>query len=108
MLFHLMNVYLVLISFFTYSYTTGLGKAIVKKFCLANAIVFALDKDEAALSKLKYEFPDVNTLVVDLIDWNSSKAAVEKILPIHHLVNNAGILREPVDFLKSTSEDIDL
>jgi len=86
----------------------GLGKAIVKKFYEAKATVIALDKDEAGLAKLKQEFPTITTIQVDLVDWNKSKLAVEKILPIHHLVNNAGILRQPTSFLESSVEDIDL
>ncbi|CAG7693754.1 unnamed protein product [Allacma fusca] len=69
----------------------GLGEAIVRAFSKLGATVFALDREAEELSKLKESLPEVQTIVVDLLDWNSTKRAVEGIAPIHHLVNNAGV-----------------
>jgi NAD(P)-dependent dehydrogenase (short-subunit alcohol dehydrogenase family) len=46
----------------------------------------------------------VTTLEVDLENWDETKAAVEALAPIHHLVNNAGILRF-YPFLEIKPED---
>jgi NAD(P)-dependent dehydrogenase (short-subunit alcohol dehydrogenase family) len=85
---------------------TGLGKAIVKRFYEAGATVIALDVDEGALKELKGTFPNVIPISVDLLDWEGARNAVEAILPLHHLVNNAGIMSNEA-FLNSSSQGID-
>ena len=56
------------------------------------ASVFVLEKDEDLLEKLRKDFPGVTGIQVDLTDWASTKEALLPLLPIHHLVNNVGIL----------------
>jgi NADP-dependent 3-hydroxy acid dehydrogenase YdfG len=85
---------------------TGLGKAIVKKFYEAGAIVIALDVDEKALKELKGTFPKVITITVDLLDWEGARKAMESVLPLNHLVNNAGIMPNET-FFDSSSQGID-
>ena len=85
----------------------GLGKAIVQKFYEVGAIVFAFDKDAEKLAELKNEFPEVNIKTVDLLNWEEAKAAVRSISPIHHLVNNAGIMK-PARLMDATMEEFDL
>ena len=69
--------------------------------------MFVIDKDGPALVQLHSELPEV--MAIDLTDVAKSKAAISKLLPLHHLVNNVGMYKlPPMDFLESTLEDLDL
>ena len=58
------------------------------------------------LDTLKNECPQIQTICVDLADWNATQDAIKKITPIHLLVNNAAIAKcDPV--LEATPEDFD-
>ncbi|KAG7156068.1 L-xylulose reductase-like [Homarus americanus] len=67
----------------------GIGRALVIKLVEMGAEVFALSKTAANLESLKAECPGVKTICVDLSDWTKTREAVQKIIPIHLLVNNA-------------------
>lgn len=68
--------------------------------------VFALAKTQANLDSLKAECPSIETVCVDLADWNATRLAVQGVLPIDCLVNNAGTsILAPV--LETTPEMID-
>ncbi|CAG7831863.1 unnamed protein product [Allacma fusca] len=69
----------------------GVGEAIVRVFVDLGATVFALDREVELLSKLKESLPQIQTVAVDLRDWDATQKAVREIAPIHHLVNNAGV-----------------
>lgn len=73
---------------FLYFHIAGLGTAIVGKFLNA---VFALDNNADKLASLKANHHEANVVQVDLSDWEKTKEEIKKILPIHHLVNNAGM-----------------
>lgn len=83
----------------------GIGKAIALRFLEFNAHVIVLDKDENLLSQLTLEYPAIQTVAVDLRDWEATRKAVTAVLPIHHLANNAGILHA-VPFLKAGLDHI--
>lgn len=69
--------------------------------------VFALAKTQSNLDSLKAEFPNIETICVDLGDWNATRLAVESVLPIDGLVNNAGTsVLAPM--LETTPEMIDM
>ena len=87
--------------------STGFGLAIVKKFHEAQAEVYALDKNEEGLAALKKDLPNVITVTIDLQNWNETKKIVEALGPVHHLVNNAGIVRGAT-FLDISEQDVDL
>ena len=89
-----------------HTYFVGLGKAIVSKFYAAGATVLALDCNEEAMAQLRSEFPSIIPIIVNLLDWNATKKAVESILPLNHLVNNAGILLGG-ELIDIPQEDID-
>jgi len=55
------------------------------------AKVYALDIDQTSLEKLVKDCPGTQTVCVDLSDWKSTRAAIEKLEPLDGLVNNAGI-----------------
>jgi L-xylulose reductase len=70
------------------------------------AIVFALSKSAHHLQSLRLEAAGIQTITVDLDDWNNTKEAIESIGPVDLLVNNAGIaILEP--FLEVKPESFD-
>lgn len=81
----------------------------MKKFLETGATVIAVDRDSEALRKLSKECGSalLITSAVDLSDWEATKIAIEGFLPVHHLVNNAGISR-PMPFLDVTEADLDM
>lgn len=73
----------------------------------SEATVIALSKTQQHLDNLKKQSPKIETVCVDLTDWDATKKMVQNVLPIDLLVNNAGVaLLKP--FLEATSEDFDL
>jgi len=81
----------------------------VKAFLETGGTVIAVGRDAGALEGLKSETSQGNlltTLKLDLSNWNNTKEAIEKVLPIHHLINNAGIASN-VPFLEVTESMID-
>ncbi|CAL8122214.1 unnamed protein product [Orchesella dallaii] len=84
----------------------GIGRALVAELHGQGAVVYALSKNPANLSKLKAEFPRVVPLCVDLSSTRDIKKVLEPIEPVDCLINNAGIF-EPGDFLEASSESFD-
>ena len=69
--------------------------------------VIALSKTQQYLDSLKEQDSRIETVCVNLRDWNETKKAVLSVLPIDLLVNNAGVAcLNP--FLETTPEDFDL
>ena len=80
----------------------------MKKFLELNAHLVVLDKEEDLLQSLKENFGERVTVgKVDLLDWNATREAVKAVLPIHHLVNNAGVVKL-CPLVTSKEEDYDL
>jgi len=71
----------------------GIGEAIVRKFYHDGATVFVLDRNQSLLDDLKKQLPKIQTICVDILDWQATQAAVWAITPLDHLVNNAGIFQ---------------
>ena len=59
------------------------------------------------MDKLSDEDPRIETVVADLTDWNATRKAVESVLPIDLLVNNAGVVCL-APFLELTEAQFDL
>ncbi|XP_054013609.1 L-xylulose reductase [Hylaeus anthracinus] len=92
-------------------FVTGAGRGIGKQLALRlskyNAQVIALCKTKENLTTLSGIDPRIQTVCVDLRDWNATRKVVESILPIDLLVNNAGVAAlQP--FLETTEEDFDV
>lgn len=51
--------------------------------------------------------PKIRTICVDLRDWDATRKAVQSVLPIDLLVNNAGVFVSS-PFLDATPEQFDL
>jgi len=81
--------------------------AIVRKFHAQQAHVYVLDKNEVLLEAVRNELPNVTTICVDLLDWESTRKTIAGLKPIHHLINNAGILRA-APFMEISEKDFDL
>lgn len=85
----------------------GIGKDLTLRLAQSEATVIALSKTQQHLDNLKKQSPKIETVCVDLTDWDATKKMVQNVLPIDLLVNNAGVaLLKP--FLEATSEDFDL
>lgn len=85
----------------------GIGKELAVRLSSHGGQVIALSKTKTNLEKLYAEDPRIQTVCVDLADWDATRKAVEKVLPIDLLVNNAAVARlNP--FLDITQEDFDL
>ncbi|CAG7838123.1 unnamed protein product [Allacma fusca] len=70
----------------------GIGRALVAKLSSYGAIVTGIANDGGGLASLKGDCPGVQTVEVDLADWNATRSAVEGIGPVDILVNNAALL----------------
>lgn len=71
-----------------------------------NGTVIVFSNQKENLARLSKEYPNIQTICIDLLDWDATRAAVKNVLPIDLLVNNAGILHSG-DWLKTTSKDFD-
>lgn len=85
----------------------GIGKDLALRLSKYKAEVIALSRTSDNLNKLLVEDPKIIPVCVDLKDWNATRKAVENILPIDLLVNNAGVARLS-PFLDATQEEFDL
>lgn len=68
----------------------GIGREIVKQLLAAKALVVGVDKLTANLESLKEEYPSVQTICVDLTDWDATSKALDGIDDIDFLINSAG------------------
>lgn len=68
--------------------------------------MFALSKSKEQLDTLATADPRIQPICVDLSDWNATRKAVQSVLPIDLLVNNAALAcLSP--FLDATPEEFD-
>ncbi|CAL8122474.1 unnamed protein product [Orchesella dallaii] len=91
---------------------TGAGRGIGRQLCIVlaksspNVKVVALSQTQANLDSLKAESPNIETVCADLGNWDETRKAVQSVLPIDLLVNNAAVASlQPV--LETTPEAID-
>lgn len=59
---------------------------------------------QSQLETLKKENPNIETICVDLRNWDETKKAVQSVLPVDLLVNSAGVIYNK-PFLDATEED---
>ena len=84
--------------------TEGMGRAIAAKLHSLGATVYAVSNDSENLATLKAQCPSVNVIEVDLADWDATRAALEGLPTIEHLVNCAGICL--IATFKDTTVDV--
>ncbi|CAG5089111.1 Similar to DCXR: L-xylulose reductase (Bos taurus) [Cotesia congregata] len=85
----------------------GIGRDLALRLSKFNGTVIALSKTASNLDSLKKEDPTIETVAVDLADWEATRNAVKKVLPIDMLVNNAGVACL-APFLQQTEQHFDL
>jgi len=67
-----------------------MGRATTEKVYKFGAETLALSNNAQRLSSLKKDFPKMETICVNLANWDETEAEIKKLAPIHCLVNNAG------------------
>ncbi|KAK9299362.1 hypothetical protein QLX08_007602 [Tetragonisca angustula] len=85
----------------------GIGKELALRLSNYGGQVVALSKTKRNLEELHAVDPRIQVVCVDLNDWHATRNAVESVLPIDLLVNNAGVARLN-SFLDVTEQDIDV
>ncbi|XP_033212229.1 L-xylulose reductase-like [Belonocnema kinseyi] len=84
-----------------------IGRDLALRLSEYKGTVIALSKTQKYLDTLKKQDLRIETVCVNLRNWEETKKAVESVLPIDLLVNNAGVaVLKP--FLELTPEDYDL
>ncbi|XP_053607277.1 D-erythrulose reductase-like [Plodia interpunctella] len=84
----------------------GIGYGIAVELWRQGASVVALSSIKENLLKLKSQYPTIEVVCVDLLDWDRTREAVESLGVFDGLVNNAGVaLNQP--FLECTKEYFD-
>ncbi|KAG8233906.1 hypothetical protein J437_LFUL005234 [Ladona fulva] len=84
----------------------GIGRETVKKLASCGAKVVALSRTPEHLQSLTVEVPSLETICVDLADWDATRKAIQCVGPIDCLVNNAAVaLLE--SFMEITPANID-
>ena len=86
----------------------GIGRNTAKALFQCGAEVIALSRTQSDLDSLKQEAPGIQIVHADISDIKSTVALIEKLTPIHLLVNNAGIyIGKLQPFLEITEEAYD-
>lgn len=67
----------------------GIGRDIVRLLVQCNAKVVAVSKTREHLMSLKKDFDNIETICVDIGDWNGTKEALSHVTDVEFLVNNA-------------------
>ena len=85
----------------------GIGRELALRLSKYKGQVIGLSKTKENLDKLRAQDSSIQTVCVDLGDWEATKKAVESVLPVDLLVNNAAVAKlKP--FLDATEEEFDL
>ncbi|XP_076673732.1 L-xylulose reductase [Andrena cerasifolii] len=84
----------------------GIGKELALRLSKFKGQVIGLSRTKESLEKLRAQDSSIQTVRVDLGDWDATRKAVESILPVDLLVNNAAVAKlKP--FLDATEEECD-
>ncbi|GBO28407.1 L-xylulose reductase, partial [Araneus ventricosus] len=84
----------------------GIGRALTLKLAECGAEVVAVSRTQSDLESLKEESPKIQTLCLDISNWDLTKNALKSIGSIDLLVNNAGVL-EIIEYGAYTEQDYD-
>ncbi|KAL0101481.1 hypothetical protein PUN28_018959 [Cardiocondyla obscurior] len=85
----------------------GIGRDLALHLAKYKGQVFAISKTKKNLDTLVAAEPKIQPVCVDLRDWDATRKAVQNILPIDLLVNNAGV-GYLTPFMDSTAEEFDM
>ena len=85
----------------------GIGRELALRLSKYKGQVIGLSKTKENLDKLRAQDSSIQTICVDLGDWEATRKAVQSVLPVDLLVNNAAVAKlNP--FLDATEEEFDL
>lgn len=84
----------------------GVGRALVIELAKLGAKVYGISRTQSDLDSLKREVPSIETRLLDIIDWDTTRRVVEEIGPIDMLVNNAAIVKR-TPFFDVTKDELD-
>jgi len=84
----------------------GIGRALSIRLHQQGALVYGLCMNQEWLNTLGTECPGIQTLCVNLEDWDATRKAVASIGPMDSLVNNAGTGIEE-NFMQTKPESFD-
>ena len=86
----------------------GIGRGIAKAIAEAGGDVYALSRSREPLDSLVKESERIHPIVVDLGDWDATRAAVDKLEALDGVVNNGaevlGEFRSALDCPKEVFE----
>ncbi|XP_043284304.1 L-xylulose reductase [Venturia canescens] len=85
----------------------GIGRAIALRLSKYGGKVIGMGKTRETLDDLVKEDPTIETVCVDIADWDATRKAVKSVLPVDLLVNNAGVACL-APFLDITKDQFDL
>ena len=78
----------------------GIGRELTKALIKAGAVVYGLSRNKELLDSLRQECGEaMRPVVVDLSDWDATRAAAEALPVMDGLVNNAGVFYPEVPSL---------
>nr|XP_034830820.1 uncharacterized short-chain type dehydrogenase/reductase y4vI-like [Maniola hyperantus] len=84
----------------------GIGRGIAVELWRAGANIVALSRTRSHLESLQSEYPSIDIVDVDIMDWNKTREVVESLGHFDALVNNAAVaVCDP--FLTCTAADFD-
>ncbi|KAJ8948440.1 hypothetical protein NQ318_007963 [Aromia moschata] len=88
--------------------TKGIGRDIAVQLSKCGAKVVAIGRSKELLDALKQEVPSIETVELDISDWNRTEKVLSGIGPIDMLVNNAGMgwLKSMMDITESDLDDV--
>uniref|UniRef100_A0A673VPT2 Carbonyl reductase 2 n=1 Tax=Suricata suricatta TaxID=37032 RepID=A0A673VPT2_SURSU len=84
----------------------GIGRDTVKALHALGARVVAVSRTDTDLDSLSKECPGIETVCVDLGDWDATQRALDNVGAVDLLVNNAAVAL-PQPFLEVTKEVFD-
>lgn len=98
-----------LIFFLLRIFNLGIGRDLCERLDGLDAIVYAISRSPEPLAQLKAAHPRINTIQLDVSDWNNTRTRLQKHLKdvkIHGLVNNAGMFL-PRTVTEANEQDFD-
>ncbi|XP_075266423.1 L-xylulose reductase-like [Convolutriloba macropyga] len=71
----------------------GIGEGLVGALIKQSCFVIAISRTQSDLDKLreKYEDTQLQTVQLDISNWQEVESAFERLDPFHYLINNAGV-----------------
>lgn len=85
---------------------SGLGRLLASCISQQDGTVYAISKTKSRLDELKAEHPKINTISVDLTNYDEARKVIDSLEPVDMVVNNAGI-NIPAHISKVTRDEFE-